>query len=310
VKFRLSDALIAALVALLAGACSSPNGEKITLVSPDGRVVVLEQAAQRVVAYSTGAVDVLLWLDRSDALAAIPEGNGPYLVEPPPDIEVLDEESFSAAEFVANARAVNPDLVILPLDVEGLVAEFEAEEIPVVCCDIRDVLTVEQGLAYVETIGIAIGSEQRARERADELKVAFQRTIDAVKQAKLESPKILHHKLPGWAASSGSITWDIYSRLGAQNAIGGTSDEFGTIELTGEWYTELQPDIVIIETSDALDEVLGQIPCAGGSCVPLRVQTIPPSGFGWAGLLVYLDILVQAMYPELIVTPDESARSH
>jgi iron complex transport system substrate-binding protein len=180
---------IAALLGLLVlgAACDDDSGNSgatattppgasgefpLTLERADGKELTLDEAPQRIAALSAGHVEMLFAIGAGDQVIAV-EQNADY----PPEAAAMEIKLSAFEPSVEAIAAVDPDLVIISSDLDGIVAALDDLGLPVLFDDIDTrITTIEQVFESIETMGRATGHVAEAEELVDGL----QERVDAV----------------------------------------------------------------------------------------------------------------------------------
>ncbi|MEX1252941.1 MAG: ABC transporter substrate-binding protein [Dehalococcoidia bacterium] len=222
----------------------------VTLERADGKDLTLEAAPQRIAALSPGHVEMLFAIGAGDQVIAV-EQNADY----PPEAAAM-EIKLSAFEPSAEAiAAVDPDLVIISNDLDGIVAALDNLGIPVLFDDIDTrITTIEEVFESIEEMGRATGHADEAETLVDGL----QERVDAVVEdaAGLDGPTIYHElDVTGGFFSVGpeSFVGDLYSKLNAENIV--EAGEGAYPSLTQEAIIDRDPEVILLA-----DAEFGQTP--------------------------------------------------
>ncbi len=255
-------AVLGALV-FFGGACDDGGGGEatetpgasgefpVTLERADGQELTLDAAPQRIAALSAGHVESLFAIGAGDQVIAV-EQNTDY----PPEAAAI-EIKLSAFEPSAEAIAnVDPDLVILSNDTDGIVGTLDNLGIPVFYDDIDTRITTIEGVfESIETLGRATGHVDEAQALVDSLQERVDGVVEGV--ADIDGGPRVYHELDvtGGFFSIGpdSFVGDLYEKLKAENIV--QADEGPYPSLSQEAIIDRNPEVIILA-----DAEFGQTP--------------------------------------------------
>lgn len=151
---------------------SSPDGSvqqqegSITLNDHAGRTVSLEEPAQRIVSSYYLSTSLLIALGLKDNLVGIEmkaDTRQLYKLAAP---ELLDLPAVGSGKGinVEETASLEPDLVILPMNLAESAAQFDALDIP---CIVIEPETLDNFLDTIDLLGRATGTQDRADQLAD-----------------------------------------------------------------------------------------------------------------------------------------------
>lgn len=215
----------------------------LTLKRSDGKDLTLAKAAARIVSLSPGATESLYAIGAESALVAV-DKQADY-PEPAASFATKVDAYQPNIETIAG---LNPDLVIVADDTNGVVAALDRLSIPVLYNDLDDDLaTIDDVIAYIRTLGDVTGRGERADEVASALAARVddvRADVDAIESG--EAPSV-YHELDDtfFSAAEQTFIGNVYKTLGAKN-IAGDGGGNAYPQLTQEAIIAADPDVIIL----------------------------------------------------------------
>ena len=222
---------------------SSNDSFPVQLPRSDGKVVSLTDAPKHLVSLSPGATEIVYALGAEDELAAVdkdadyPDGAKNFATK-------LDAYQPNVESIVA----LQPDLVIVATDSNGIVAALDRVNVPVLFSDINtDVRTVNDVLRQIKLIGTATGKSANADSLISDLRERINGVTSKVEDVSAADGPRVYHELDDtyYSASSGSFIGDVYRLLKAQN-IAGDGGGVAYPQLTQEAIIAGNPQAIIL----------------------------------------------------------------
>ena len=209
------------------------DGKPLTIAKPPTRIVSLSPGATEIV-YAIGAEASLVAVDKN---ANFPDGAKNFATKVDayePNVEAI--------------RALNPDLVIVASDSNGIVAKLDGLNIPVLFQDIdTSIKTVDEVLGQIRIVGQATGRTDRAIDLINGLATRVKKIKDTLNGTSQATNPSVYHELDStfYTASSSSFIGDLYRILRVQNIAG---DARGTAypQLTQEAIIAANPRVIIL----------------------------------------------------------------
>ncbi len=234
-----SETLTAASTSLAASEPSTPGEFPLTIEADNGPVE-LARRPEAIVSLSSVATEMLFAI-----------GAGPQIVA------VDDQSNYpgqapmtSLSGITPNVEAIlsyEPDLVVISFDPGDLIAGLEAAGVPVVSFGAAE--TVEDVFAQMETLGLATGNSESARQAADQVRTDF---FAAVASSVSSGEGVTYyHEIDSllYTATSDTFFGEIYGMFGMLN-IADPADEDGSAagypQLTSELVVSSDPDIIFL----------------------------------------------------------------
>ena len=269
-------------LALLVSMCSSPAQE-----SEDIKIISL----------STTHTEIIQSLEAQDTLIAVDAFSE---VDFP--VEKIDAYTVTAEELAP----LNPDMVIVAFDFNGIVDGLESQEINYVL--LPPAKNFEDVYSQISTIGEIVNKKGAASSKVRDMKLEINRILD---DANYENVSVYHeigYSYGIYSVNSDSLIGEIYNELGIVNIANSEEDPFGSgyPALSEEMVIESNPDYIVVGHSDYLNKDLsiregwGNISAVENSNVYFLDDTLASN---WGTTTVQL-------VEELFTTFEESAQTN
>ena len=219
-------------LALLVSMCSSPAQE-----SEDIKIISL----------STTHTEIIQSLEAQDTLIAVDAFSE---VDFP--VERIDAYTVTAEELAP----LNPDMVIVAFDFNGIVDGLESQEINYVL--LPPAKNFEDVYSQISTIGEIVNKKGEASSKVRDMKLEINRILD---DANYEDVSVYHeigYSYGIYSVNSDSLIGEIYNELGIVNIANSEEDPFGSgyPALSEEMVIESNPDYIVVGHSDYLNKDL------------------------------------------------------
>ena len=219
-------------LALLVSMCSSPAQE-----SEDIKIISL----------STTHTEIIQSLEAQDTLIAVDAFSE---VDFP--VERIDAYTVTAEELAP----LNPDMVIVAFDFNGIVDGLESQEINYVL--LPPAKNFEDVYSQISTIGEIVNKKGAASSKVRDMKLEINRILD---DANYENVSVYHeigYSYGIYSVNSDSLIGEIYNALGVVNIANSEEDPFGSgyPALSEEMVIESNPDYIVVGHSDYLNKDL------------------------------------------------------
>ena len=219
-------------LALLVSMCSSPAQE-----SEDIKIISL----------STTHTEIIQSLEAQDTLIAVDAFSD---VDFP--VERIDAYTVTAEELAP----LNPDMVIVAFDFNGIVDGLESQEINYVL--LPPAKNFEDVYSQISTIGEIVNKKGAASSKVRDMKLEINRILD---DANYENVSVYHeigYSYGIYSVNSDSLIGEIYNELGIVNIANSEEDPFGSgyPALSEEMVIESNPDYIVVGHSDYLNKDL------------------------------------------------------
>ena len=219
-------------LALLVSMCSSPAQE-----SKDIKIISL----------STTHTEIIQSLEAQDTLIAVDAFSE---VDFP--VERIDAYTVTAEELAP----LNPDMVIVAFDFNGIVDGLESQEINYVL--LPPAKNFEDVYSQISTIGEIVNKKGAASSKVRDMKLEINRILD---DANYENVSVYHeigYSYGIYSVNSDSLIGEIYNALGVVNIANSEEDPFGSgyPALSEEMVIDSNPDYIVVGHSDYLNKDL------------------------------------------------------
>ena len=201
----------------------------------------------RVVSLSTTHTEIIQSLEAQETLIAVDSFSE---VDFP--VEVIDAYTVTAEELAP----LNPDVVILAFDFNGIVEGLENQEINYVL--LPPAKNFEDVYSQIETIGSLVNKESEAISATRDMKIEINRVLDNANFGKTSVYHEIGYSYGIYSVNSNSLIGQIYNSLGVINIANNIEDPFesGYPPLTEEQVIESNPEYIVIGHSDYLNKDL------------------------------------------------------
>ena len=201
----------------------------------------------KVVSLSTTHTEIIQSLNAEETLVAIDSFSE---VDFP--VQVIDAYTVTAEELAP----LNPDVVILAFDFNGIVEGLENQELNYVL--LPPAKNIEEVYLQIETIGSLVNKESEAFSTIRDMKIEINRILN---NANFGNTSVYHeigYSYGIYSVNSNSLIGQIYNSLGVTNIANNTEDPFGSgyPSLTEEQIIESNPEYIVIGHSDYLNKDL------------------------------------------------------
>ena len=219
-------------LALLVSMCSSPAQESKDL---------------KIISLSTTHTEIIQSLEAQDTLIAVDAFSE---VDFP--VERIDAYTVTAEELAP----LNPDMVIVAFDFNGIVDGLESQEINYVL--LPPAKNFEDVYSQISTIGEIVNKKGAASSKVRDMKLEINRILD---DANYENVSVYHeigYSYGIYSVNSDSLIGEIYNELGIVNIANSEEDPFGSgyPALSEEMVIESNPDYIVVGHSDYLNKDL------------------------------------------------------
>ena len=219
-------------LALLVSMCSNPAQE-----SEDIKIISL----------STTHTEIIQSLEAQDTLIAVDAFSE---VDFP--VQRIDAYTVTAEELAP----LNPDMVIVAFDFNGIVDGLESQEINYVL--LPPAKNFEDVYSQISTIGEIVNKKGAASSKVRDMKLEINRILD---DANYENVSVYHeigYSYGIYSVNSDSLIGEIYNALGVVNIANSEEDPFGSgyPALSEEMVIESNPDYIVVGHSDYLNKDL------------------------------------------------------
>ena len=219
-------------LALLVSMCLSP---------------VQESEDIKIISLSTTHTEIIQSLEAQDTLIAVDAFSE---VDFP--VQRIDAYTVTAEELAP----LNPDMVIVAFDFNGIVEGLESQEINYVL--LPPAKNFEDVYSQISTIGEIVNKKGEASSKVRDMKLEINRILD---DANYEDVSVYHeigYSYGIYSVNSDSLIGEIYNALGVVNIANSEEDPFGSgyPALSEEMVIESNPDYIVVGHSDYLNKDL------------------------------------------------------
>ena len=220
------------ILALLVSTCTSPAQE-----SEDVKIISLSTTHTEII-QSLEAQDTLIGVD------AFSEVDFP--------VQKIDAYTVTAEEL----SPLNPDMVIVAFDFNGIVEGLESQEINYVL--LPPAKNFEDVYSQILTIGELVNKKGAASSKVRDMKLEINRILD---DANYDDVSVYHeigYSYGIYSVNSDSLIGEIYNALGVINIANSEEDPFGSgyPALSEEMVIESNPEYIVVGHSDYLNKDL------------------------------------------------------
>ena len=201
----------------------------------------------RVVSLSTTHTEVIQTLGGQDTLVAVDAFSE---VDFP--VERIDAYTVTAEELVP----LNPDVVIIAFDFNGIVDGLESQDLNYVL--LSPAKTLEDVYSQIETVGDIINKRSEASTKVRDMKLEINRVLDNSNFGSVSVYHEIGYTYGIYSVNNESLIGQIYNSMGVENIAGAEEDPFGSgyPALTEEAVIESNPDFIVVGHSDYLNKDL------------------------------------------------------
>ena len=167
-------------------------------------------------------------------------------------VEVIDAYTVTAEELVP----LNPDVVIIAFDFNGIVEGLEAQEINYVL--LPPARNLDDVYAQITNIGEMVNKKREASSTIRDMKVEINRIINNSNYQDITVYHEIGYSYGIYSVNSESLIGEIYNLLGVTNIANSEEDPYGSgyPALSEEMVIESNPDFIVVGHSDYLNKDL------------------------------------------------------
>ena len=219
-------------LALLISMCSNQTQE-----SDEMKIISLSTTHTEII-QSLGAENTLVGVD------AFSEVDFP--------VEVIDAYTVTAEELVT----LNPDIVIIAFDFNGIVEGLKAQEINYAL--LPPARNLDDVYAQITTIGDMVNKKSEASSTIRGMKLEINRIINNSNYQEVTVYHEIGYSYGIYSVNSESLIGEIYNLLGVTNIANSEEDPYGSgyPALSEEMVIESDPDFIVVGHSDYLNKDL------------------------------------------------------
>ena len=167
-------------------------------------------------------------------------------------VEVIDAYTVTAEELVP----LNPDVVIIAFDFNGIVEGLEAQEINYVL--LPPARNLDDVYAQITNIGEMVNKKSEASSTIRDMKLEINRIINKYNYQDITVYHEIGYTYGIYSVNSESLIGEIYNLLGVTNIANSEEDPYGSgyPALSEEMVIESDPDFIVVGHSDYLNKDL------------------------------------------------------
>ena len=269
------------LLALLVSMCSNQTQENDEI-----KIISLSTTHTEII-QSLGAENTLVGVD------AFSEVDFP--------VEIIDAYTVTAEELVP----LNPDIVIIAFDFNGIVEGLKAQEINYVL--LPPAKNLDDVYAQISTIGDIVNKKNEASSTIRDMKLEINRIINNSNYQDVNVYHEIGYSYGIYSVNSESLIGEIYNLLGVTNIANSEEDPYGSgyPALSEEMVIESDPDFIVVGHSDYLNKDLsirdgwGDISAVQNSRVVFLDDTLASN---WGTTTLQLVEVLAATFEESVET--------
>ena len=269
------------LLALLVSMCSNQTQENNEM-----KIISLSTTHTEII-QSLGAENKLVGVD------AFSEVDFP--------VEIIDAYTVTAEELVP----LNPDIVIIAFDFNGIVEGLKAQEINYVL--LPPAKNLDDVYAQISTIGDIVNKKNEASSTIRDMKLEINRIINNSNYQDVNVYHEIGYSYGIYSVNSESLIGEIYNLLGVTNIANSEEDPYGSgyPALSEEMVIESDPDFIVVGHSDYLNKDLsirdgwGDISAVQNSRVVFLDDTLASN---WGTTTLQLVEVLAATFEESVET--------
>ena len=257
---------------------------------------VLDREELKIISLSTTHTEIIQSLDAQDTLIAVDAFSE---VDFP--IQRVDAYTVTAEELVP----LNPDIVIIAFDFNGIVEGLESQEIKHLL--LPPAKNFDDVYSQISTIGELVNKQSEASAKIREMKSEINQILN---NANYENISVYHeigYSYGIYSINKESLIGEIYNTLGVSNIANSEEDPYGGgyPALTEEMIIESNPDYIIVGHTDYLNKDLsiregwGSITAVENSNVFFLNDTLASN---WGTTTVQLVEEISSIFEESIQT--------
>ena len=216
-------------------------------------------------------------------------------------VEIIDAYTVTAEELVP----LNPDIVIIAFDFNGIVEGLKAQEINYVL--LPPAKNLDDVYAQISTIGDIVNKKNEASSTIRDMKLEINRIINNSNYQDVNVYHEIGYTYGIYSVNSESLIGEIYNLLGVTNIANSEEDPYGSgyPALTEEMVIESDPDFIVVGHSDYLNKDLsirdgwGDISAVQNSRVVFLDDTLASN---WGTTTLQLVEVLAATFEESVET--------
>jgi len=167
-------------------------------------------------------------------------------------VDVIDAYTVTAEELLP----LNPDVVIIAFDFNGIVEGLEAQEINYVL--LPPARNLDDVYSQITNIGEIVNKKSEASSTIRDMKLEINRIINSSNYQDITVYHEIGYSYGIYSVNSESLIGEIYNLLGVTNIANSEEDPYGSgyPALSEEMVIESDPDFIVVGHSDYLNKDL------------------------------------------------------
>ena len=215
----------------------------VQFVRSDDVEVSIEQPVQRIVSLSPGATESLYAMGAGPQIVAV-DNNADY----PAEAQAFEPKVDAFQPNVEAIAALNPDLVIVASNVDGIVEALDRLGIPVLYTDLdTDMKGIEEVQGQIALLGRLTGRVEPAQQIIQDMQTRVKAVEDKLVGLSNTRGPSVYHELDSsfYSVAEDTFIGNLYRTLKARN-IAGDGGGVAYPQLTQEAIIAANPDIIVL----------------------------------------------------------------
>ena len=206
-----------------------------------------ESKELKIISLSTTHTEIIQSLEAQDTLIAVDAFSN---VDFP--VQRIDAYTVTAEELVP----LNPDMVIVAFDFNGIVEGLESQEINYLL--LPPAKNFEDVYSQISIVGKLVNKQSEASAKIREMKSEINQILNNINYENISVYHEIGYSYGIYSVNEKSLIGEIYNALGVSNIANSEEDpyESGYPALTEEMVIESNPDYIVVGHSDYLNKDL------------------------------------------------------
>ena len=209
--------------------------------------LIEESKELKIISLSTTHTEIIQSLEAQDTLIAVDAFSN---VDFP--VQRIDAFTVTAEELVP----LNPDMVIVAFDFNGIVEGLESQEINYLL--LPPAKNFEDVYSQISIVGKLVNKQSEASAKIREMKNEINQILNNVNYENISVYHEIGYSYGIYSVNEKSLIGEIYNALGVLNIANSEGDPYGSgyPALTEEMVIESNPDYIVVGHSDYLNKDL------------------------------------------------------
>tara|TARA_E500000081_G_scaffold149083_1_gene175474 strand:- start:416 stop:1297 length:882 start_codon:yes stop_codon:yes gene_type:complete len=206
-----------------------------------------ESKELKIISLSTTHTEIIQSLEAQDTLIAVDAFSN---VDFP--VQRIDAYTVTAEELVP----LNPDMVIVAFDFNGIVKGLESQEINYLL--LPPAKNFEDVYSQISIVGKLVNKQSEASAKIREMKSEINQILNNINYENISVYHEIGYSYGIYSVNEKSLIGEIYNALGVSNIANSEEDPYGSgyPALTEEMVIESNPDYIVVGHSDYLNKDL------------------------------------------------------